>query len=67
MHGTKTGLIEEKAPRMGEILLGAEITNLDINIEKKIIEERLRSLQIQNATEKEVAEAMKDLGIKRFI
>ncbi|KAL8483764.1 hypothetical protein ACS0TY_026447 [Phlomoides rotata] len=50
---------------MGETLPGAKITFLDINNEKTIIEEKLKALQIQKATEKEIARAMKDLGIAR--
>ncbi|KAL8479872.1 hypothetical protein ACS0TY_026714 [Phlomoides rotata] len=66
VHGTQAGLILEKPFHMGETLPGAKITYLDINTEKAIIEERLRALQTDlNSTEKDIARAMKDLGIER--
>ncbi|KAI3461304.1 hypothetical protein Pfo_017967 [Paulownia fortunei] len=65
VHGTRVGLIPEKPFHMGETLAGSKITYLDINTEKNIIEERLRELQTQKPTEKEITTAMKDLGIER--
>ncbi|KAL0460776.1 UNVERIFIED_CONTAM: Fatty acyl-CoA reductase 3 [Sesamum latifolium] len=62
-----TGLIPEKPFSMGETLDGSKISYLDINEEKKIMEEKLRWLQTQNATDKEITKAMKDLGIERTL
>ncbi|XP_075512765.1 fatty acyl-CoA reductase 1-like [Primulina tabacum] len=59
------GPIPERAFRKGDTLDGAKISYLDINTEMKIAKERLRELQTQNATEKEITRAMKDLGIER--
>ncbi|KAL8532226.1 hypothetical protein ACS0TY_008723 [Phlomoides rotata] len=66
VHGTKSGLIAEEPLHMGDTHPGAEITLLDINVEKMVIEEKLRALQVQKATEKEIVRAMKDLGTGRF-
>ncbi|KAL8550036.1 hypothetical protein ACS0TY_008749 [Phlomoides rotata] len=65
VHGTKSGLIAEEPLHMGDTHPGAEITLLDINVEKMVIEEKLRALQVQKATEKEIVRAMKDLGTGR--
>ncbi|KAK4441282.1 putative fatty acyl-CoA reductase 4 [Sesamum alatum] len=65
VHDTKKGLIAEKPFHMGETPDGSKISYLDINTEKMIIEEKLSRLQTQNATEKEITRAMKDLGIER--
>ncbi|KZV48119.1 fatty acyl-CoA reductase 3 [Dorcoceras hygrometricum] len=65
VHGNAVGLTPERAFRKGETLDGAKISYLDINMETKIAQERLRELQTQNATEKEITRAMKDLGIER--
>lgn len=67
VHGTREGLIPEKPLHMGETLPGAKIPYLDFDSEKKIIEERLRALQTQKPTEKEITRAMKDFGIERLI
>ena len=50
---------------MGETLNG--VSGLDINIEKKVVEEKLNELRLQGASEKEITRAMKDLGIERFV
>ncbi|MFX6572753.1 SDR family oxidoreductase, partial [Acinetobacter baumannii] len=65
VSGNKVGLIQEKPFEMGETLPGAKIQYLDINMEKQIVEEKLKELQILNATEKEITRVMKDLGIQR--
>ncbi|XP_075512774.1 putative fatty acyl-CoA reductase 4 [Primulina tabacum] len=65
VHGNGVGLIPERAFRKGDTLDGAKISYLDINTETKIAKERLRELQTQNATEKEITRAMKDLGTER--
>ncbi|KAK4440623.1 Fatty acyl-CoA reductase 3 [Sesamum alatum] len=65
IHGTRAGLILEEPIHMGQTLPGAKISYLDINMETKIIEERLKELQALNATQKEITSVMKDLGIER--
>ncbi|KAL0390008.1 UNVERIFIED_CONTAM: putative fatty acyl-CoA reductase 4 [Sesamum calycinum] len=65
IHGMRDGLIPEQPIHMGETLPGAKISYLDINMEKKIVEEKLRELQALNATQKEITTVMKDLGIQR--
>ncbi|KAL3850182.1 hypothetical protein ACJIZ3_012064 [Penstemon smallii] len=64
---TKIGLITEKPFRMGETLIGAKISYLDINKEIELVQERLRELQIQNANQEKITSAMKDLGIERAL
>ncbi|XP_071734913.1 fatty acyl-CoA reductase 3-like [Rutidosis leptorrhynchoides] len=64
VSGEKPGLILETPHRLGEALNGAP--GLDINIEKKIIDEKLKELNSdEKATDKSITLAMKDLGIKR--
>lgn len=67
VHGSSVGIVPEKPFRMGETLDGAEISYLDINTEKKIVEERLRGLEAQNATELKIKSVMRNLGIERLI
>ncbi|KAI3793825.1 hypothetical protein L1987_36448 [Smallanthus sonchifolius] len=62
--GEKPGLILETPYHLGKALNGAH--GLDINTEKKIIEERLKELSYDDtATDKSITLAMKDLGIER--
>ncbi|PWA86973.1 jojoba acyl CoA reductase-related male sterility protein [Artemisia annua] len=64
VSGETPGLIVETPYRLGEALNGA--TGLDINTEKKIIEEKLKELSYdETATDKSITLAMKDLGIER--
>ncbi|CAI9781437.1 unnamed protein product [Fraxinus pennsylvanica] len=65
VRSSSVGLIPEKPFHMGETPDGAKISYLDINTEKKVVEERLRGLEAQNATELEIASAMRNLGIDR--
>ncbi|KAK4492257.1 hypothetical protein RD792_003060 [Penstemon davidsonii] len=65
VNGNRGGLIPEKPFQMGETLPGAKISYLDINTEKKIVDKKLKELQILNATDKEITRTMKDLGIQR--
>ncbi|KAJ8572598.1 hypothetical protein K7X08_009109 [Anisodus acutangulus] len=58
--GEKEGLIPEKPLNYGEMLNGS--SHLDIEVEKKLVEEALKDLQDRNATEKEVTLAMRVLG-----
>lgn len=67
VHGTRVGIAPEQPFRMGDTLPGAKIPILDINAEKDIIEERLRFLQTQKLSDKEITRSMKDLGIERLI
>ncbi|XP_058190370.1 alcohol-forming fatty acyl-CoA reductase-like isoform X1 [Rhododendron vialii] len=62
VSGERAGLILEKPYCMGETLNGL---NLDLDMEKKIMEERLIELQAKEATEQEITLVMKDLGIQR--
>ncbi|XP_060217187.1 fatty acyl-CoA reductase 3-like [Lycium barbarum] len=59
----REGLILEKPLNYGETLNGS--SHLDIDVEKKLVEETLKDLQGRNATEKEVTLAMRILGIER--
>lgn len=64
VSGEKPGLILETPYRLGEALNGAP--GLDINTEKKIIEEKLKELSSdEKATDKSITLAMKDLGVER--
>lgn len=64
MCGVKTGLIMETPYCMGETLNGT--TGLDINLEKKLVQEKLDQLLIAEAPVKSITQAMKDLGLARF-
>ena len=59
--------MQEKAFGMGETLPGAKIPYLDINREKSVIQEKLRSLHTQKLSEREITLAMKDFGIERLL
>ncbi|KAJ9188692.1 hypothetical protein P3X46_000062 [Hevea brasiliensis] len=61
--GEKAGLILETPYRMGETLNG--LSGLDIDEEKKLIDEKLTELQAQGASNEAIKEAMKDMGIQR--
>ncbi|XP_044482112.1 fatty acyl-CoA reductase 3-like [Mangifera indica] len=63
VSGETPGLITEKFYSMGETLNGA--LGLDIDVEKKVVEQELNELQAEGATEDEIKLAMKDLGLKR--
>lgn len=63
ISGEKAGLIQETPLKMGETLNGAN--GLNIESEKKVVEERLAELKAENATDRAVKLAMKDLGIQR--
>lgn len=51
--------------KMGETLNGTR--GLDIDAEKKLIEETLKQLKADNYSEEFITSAMKDLGIQRLI
>ncbi|KAF5744835.1 fatty acyl-CoA reductase 3-like [Tripterygium wilfordii] len=61
--GEREGLLSEKSFYMGETLKGT--TKLNVYAEKKIVEENLKQLNAQNATEKTITSTLKDLGMKR--
>jgi fatty acyl-CoA reductase len=61
--GERGGLIVEDPYQMGVSLNG--VSGLDIDVEKKIIEDKLNMLQQEGATENDIKVAMKDLGMKR--
>ncbi|XP_021279352.1 fatty acyl-CoA reductase 3-like [Herrania umbratica] len=63
VSGERSGLILENSYNMGETLNG--VSGLDINVEKKVVEEKMEELRSQGASEKEITQAMKDLGIER--
>ncbi|CAA3020495.1 Hypothetical predicted protein [Olea europaea subsp. europaea] len=65
VQGLSVGLIPEKPFHMGETLDGAKISYFDIDTEKRMVEERLRGPEAQNAAEPEIASAMRNLGIDR--
>uniref|UniRef100_A0A1J3FWS9 Fatty acyl-CoA reductase n=1 Tax=Noccaea caerulescens TaxID=107243 RepID=A0A1J3FWS9_NOCCA len=61
--GEKSGLIMETPYRMGETLNGT--TGLDINHEKKLVEENLDQLRATGASFETITQAMRDLGLTR--
>ncbi|CAH1432633.1 unnamed protein product [Lactuca virosa] len=64
VSGETPGLILESPYRLGDALNGVD--GLDINVEKKIIEEKLKELSAdETSTDKSITLAMKDLGIER--
>ncbi|KAG8387509.1 hypothetical protein BUALT_Bualt02G0028500 [Buddleja alternifolia] len=63
VSGEKEGLILETPYKMGETLNGA--SGLDIETEKKFVDETLKQLRIENCSEDSITSAMKDLGIQR--
>lgn len=63
VSGEREGLILENPCRMGESLNG--ISGLDIDAEIKLVDQTLKKLEAEKATEATITLAMKDLGIKR--
>ncbi|KAI3774583.1 hypothetical protein L1987_49142 [Smallanthus sonchifolius] len=63
VSGEEEGLILEKHCKSGEPLNGK--TKVDIDKEKQVIEECLKQLMTEKATDKAIASSMKDLGIQR--
>ncbi|EOA16515.1 hypothetical protein CARUB_v10004673mg [Capsella rubella] len=61
--GEKSGLIMETPYRMGETLNGT--SGLDINHEKKLVQEKLDQLQSIGASPETIKQAMKVLGLTR--
>lgn len=63
--GERGGLVVEDPIKLGASLNGVQ--GLDIDEEKRVVEEKLNLLQQEGATENEIKIAMKDLGIKRLV
>ncbi|KAJ8767861.1 hypothetical protein K2173_020801 [Erythroxylum novogranatense] len=61
--GEKAGLILETPYQMGETLNG--VTGLDIEEEKRLVEEKLDQIQATGAKGEEIKEIMRDMGIDR--
>ncbi|XP_059314845.1 alcohol-forming fatty acyl-CoA reductase-like [Lycium ferocissimum] len=61
--GEKEGLMLEKPYNMGEALNGT--LGLDIESERKVMEETLKQLKAEDASEKSITTAMKELGLER--
>ncbi|KAI8524306.1 hypothetical protein RHMOL_Rhmol13G0140300 [Rhododendron molle] len=62
--GERDGVILKRLFAMGETLNGT--SGLDIWVEKQLVEEKLRDVRAEEATEKAVTAAMKDFGIQSF-
>ncbi|KAL3518517.1 hypothetical protein ACH5RR_021106 [Cinchona calisaya] len=63
VSGEKEGLISETPYELGETLNGT--FGLDIDVEKKLTEEKLHELRAEYSSEESITLAMKDLGIQR--
>jgi fatty acyl-CoA reductase len=63
VSGEREGLILETPYKMGETLNGT--TGLDIDAEKKLVEETLKQMRAEDCSEGNIKSAMKDLGIQR--
>lgn len=61
--GEKAGLISENSYAMGETLSG--VVGLDIDSEKKLVEQTLSSLIARDLPEKTIRQTMKNLGSQR--
>ncbi|ESR37511.1 hypothetical protein CICLE_v100285071mg, partial [Citrus x clementina] len=61
--GEESGMLYESSFNMGDTLNGA--SGLDIDVERKVVEQELNELQAEGASEEAITLAMKDLGIKR--
>ncbi|GER36575.1 fatty acyl-CoA reductase, partial [Striga asiatica] len=64
VSGEKEGLILESPYKMGETLNGT--LGLDIDEEKKLVDETLKHVKDENRSEDFIAATMKDLGIQRL-
>ncbi|KAK6144208.1 hypothetical protein DH2020_021028 [Rehmannia glutinosa] len=65
VHESRPELLLEKPFQMGGTLKGAKASYLDIEAEKKLVDETKTRLQAQNMTDKEFASTLRDLGIER--
>jgi fatty acyl-CoA reductase len=58
-------LILEKPHQLGQSLNG--VNGLDIDVEVKVVRDKLSELQQLGATEDEIKMVMKNLGLTRFV
>jgi fatty acyl-CoA reductase len=58
-------LILEKPHQLGQSLNG--VNGLDIDVEVKVVRDKLSELQQLGATEDEIKIVMKNLGLTRFV
>lgn len=65
VSGEKAGLILETPYNLGETLNGT--SGLDVDTEKKVMEETLKQLRFEGSSEKSIRIAMKELGLQRYI
>lgn len=63
--GERSGLIVEKPFAMGETLNGKN--KVDIDVEMRLVDQKLKQLKKLGYSEEETKQAMKDLGLKRFV
>lgn len=63
VSGEKAGLILETPYNLGETLNGT--SGLDVDTEKKVMEETLKQLRFEGSSEKSIRIAMKELGLQR--
>jgi len=63
--GEDAGLIMEQPYHMGMAKRGDD--KVDINFEKKMVQDKLNQLVLEDVPEKEITSAMKDLGIERYL
>ncbi|GMI89008.1 FATTY ACID REDUCTASE 3, ECERIFERUM 4 [Hibiscus trionum] len=63
VSGERSGLILENGYGVGETLNG--VAGLDVDAERKVVEDKLNDLRLQGASDKDITIAMKDLGIHR--
>ncbi|KAG2333531.1 hypothetical protein Bca4012_016865 [Brassica carinata] len=61
--GERSGLIVEKPFAMGETLNGKN--KVDIDVEMRLVDQKLKQLKKLGYSEEETKQAMKDLGLKR--
>ncbi|KAL2511100.1 Fatty acyl-CoA reductase 3 [Abeliophyllum distichum] len=61
--GEKAGLISETPYYLGETLNGT--SGLNIDTEKKVVDETLKQLRVENSSPESIKSAMKDFGILR--
>ncbi|KAG5239206.1 acyl CoA reductase family protein [Salix suchowensis] len=61
--GEDAGLIPEQPYHMGMAKKGD--SKIDINFEKKMVQEKINELKLEGVPDKEITSAMKDLGIER--
>ncbi|KAK9726978.1 hypothetical protein RND81_05G249900 [Saponaria officinalis] len=63
VSGERTGLVKETPYDMGDTLNGRP--GLDIEVEKKLVEDKLEELQAEETTDEIIKQTMKDMGLER--